>query len=109
MAYYDYTHADLQPQAWTVVMSAIGGAVLVVSAFLFIYILATARRTGAQAAPFTFSLPVHGPVRAPAALNSFAIWVALMIALTVVNYGFPIAQLAMLEGTSVPAVRVGER
>jgi cytochrome c oxidase subunit 1 len=109
MAYYDYTHVDLQPQAWTVVMSAIGGAVLVVSALLFIYILATARRTGAQAAPFTFSLPVHGPVRAPAALNSFGIWVALMIALTVVNYGFPIAQLATLEGTSVPAVRVGER
>ena len=46
---------------------------------------------------------------APAALNTFGIWVALMIALTVVNYGFPIAQLAMLEGTSVPAVRVGER
>jgi cytochrome c oxidase subunit 1 len=48
-------------------------------------------------------------VRAPAALNSFGIWVALMIALTVVNYGFPIWQLATLEGTSVPAVRVGER
>jgi cytochrome c oxidase subunit I len=109
MAYYDYTHVDLQPQAWTVVMSAIGGAVLVVSALLFIYILATARRTGQQPAAFTFSLPVHGPVRAPAALNSFGIWVALMIALTVVNYGFPIWQLATLEGTSVPAVRVGER
>jgi cytochrome c oxidase subunit 1 len=109
MAYYDYTHVDLQPQAWTVVMSAIGGAILVVSALLFIYILATARRAGAPAPAFTFSLPVHGPVRAPAGLNSFGIWVALMIALTLVNYGFPIAQLAMLEGTSVPAVRIGER
>jgi cytochrome c oxidase subunit 1 len=109
MAYYDYTHVDLQPQAWTVVMSAIGGAILVVAALLFIYILATARRSTMQPAPFTFSLPVHGPVRAPPALNTFGIWVALMIALTLVNYGFPIAQLAMLEGTSVPAVRVGER
>jgi cytochrome c oxidase subunit 1 len=109
MAYYDYTHVDLQPQAWTVIVSAMGGALLVVSALLFIYILATARRTGAPAAAFTFSMPVHGPVRAPAALNSFGIWVAMMVALTLVNYGFPIAQLATLEGTSVPAVRVGER
>jgi cytochrome c oxidase subunit I len=30
-----------------------------------------------------------------------------MIGLTLVNYGFPIAQLAMLPGTSVPAVPVG--
>ena len=29
----------------------------------------------------------------------------MMIALTVVNYGFPIAQLATLKETSVPVVR----
>jgi cytochrome c oxidase subunit 1 len=33
----------------------------------------------------------------------------MMIALTVVNYGFPIYQLASLSETSVPAVRVGGR
>jgi cytochrome c553 len=37
-------------------------------------------------------------------LNGFAIWVTMMIALTVVNYGFPIAQLVTLKETSVPAV-----
>jgi cytochrome c oxidase subunit 1 len=31
----------------------------------------------------------------------------MMIALTVVNYGFPIAQLASVKETSVPAVHVG--
>ncbi|MGZ8269072.1 MAG: cbb3-type cytochrome c oxidase subunit I, partial [Burkholderiales bacterium] len=107
MAYYDYTHPDLQPQAWSVILSTLGGLVLVVSAFLFIFILASAARRRSEPAPFTFSLPVHMPVRAPAALNSFALWVTMMIALTVVNYGFPIAQLAQLKETSVPAVRVG--
>ena len=77
------------------------------SAFLLIYILATAKRKTASPVPFTFSIPVHSPVRAPLALNSFSLWVAMMIALTLVNYGFPIAQLAMLEDTKVPAVRVG--
>jgi cytochrome c oxidase subunit 1 len=31
----------------------------------------------------------------------------MMIALTVVNYGYPIAQLALLKGTSVPAITIG--
>src|SRR5688572_21296491 len=44
MAYYDYSHPDLHPQAWTVVVSTLGGLMLVISAVLFVYILATARR-----------------------------------------------------------------
>jgi cytochrome c oxidase subunit 1 len=32
-----------------------------------------------------------------------------MIALTLTNYGFPIAQLATLKETSVPAVPIGVR
>jgi cytochrome c oxidase subunit 1 len=43
----------------------------------------------------------------PAALNGFALWFVLMVALTVVNYGFPIWQLMQLKTTSVPAVYVG--
>ena len=43
----------------------------------------------------------------PPALTGFALWVGLMIALTVVNYGFPIAQLAVLPESSVPVVPVG--
>ena len=33
----------------------------------------------------------------------------MMIALTVVNYGFPIAQLASVKETSVPGGHVGGR
>jgi cytochrome c oxidase subunit 1 len=107
MAYFDYSHPALQPQAVGVTISAAGGMMLVISGALFIYILARARpRTDAVFAPYRFSRPVHDS-EVPAALNGFALWVGLMIALTVVNYGFPIAQLALLPGTSVPAVAVG--
>jgi cytochrome c oxidase subunit 1 len=109
MAYYDYTHPALQPQAWTVIASTIGGFILLISALLFVYILARARRNATTPAPFTFSIAVHPHASTPAALNTFGLWVALMIGLTVVNYGFPIVQLAMLEGTSVPAVPIGAR
>jgi len=107
MAYYDYTHPALQPQAWTVTASAIGGLVLVVSAVLFVYVLATARRNAADPAPFTFSVPAHAAERTPALLNTFGLWVGMMIALTIVNYGYPIVQLASLPGTAVPAVSIG--
>lgn len=106
MAYFDYSHPALQPQAITVTISSVGGLLLVVSGLLFIWILATARRGAATPAPYTFSVPVHaGPV--PKALNSFALWIGLMVALTVVNYGVPIVQLAAIPETSVPVVPVG--
>ena len=105
MAYYDYTHPDLQPQAWTVTASTIGGfAAGRLGVPLRLH--PRARRAGADgaAAPFTFSAPAHPGARTPVALNGFALWVAMMIALTVVNYGFPIAQLASLKDTSVPVI-----
>jgi cytochrome c oxidase subunit 1 len=108
MAYYDYANPALAGQAWTVVASVIGGAILVVSAFLFIWILWRSRRAEGEPAPFTFSVAAH-PSHTPALLNGFALWVGMMIALTVVNYGFPIAQLALLPETSVPAVHMGGR
>jgi cytochrome c oxidase subunit 1 len=40
-------------------------------------------------------------------LNNFGLWVAMMIGLTIVNYGYPIAQLALLPQTSVPAIPIG--
>jgi cytochrome c oxidase subunit 1 len=109
MAYYDYTHPALEAQAWTVTASALGGAVLAVSAALLVYILWRSQRRAGTPETFEFSIPVHAAARVPAALNGFALWVGMMIALTLVNYGFPIAQLAVLKETSVPAARVGVR
>lgn len=107
MAYFDYSHPELYPQAITVTISSIGGLLLVAGGLLFIWILATARRRGAaEPAPYTFSRPVHASA-VPAALNGFSLWVGLMIGLTVVNYGYPIVQLALLPQTSVPVVLIG--
>jgi cytochrome c oxidase subunit 1 len=107
MAYYDYSNPALQSQAWTVTASVIGGLILVVSALLFIYVLATAKRGAAEPTPYAFARSLHPNDPVPAGLNGFALWVGMMIALTVVNYGFPIAQLASVKETSVPAVHVG--
>src|SRR5215475_8778608 len=108
MAYYDYAHPALAPQAFPVTLSAIGAFILLTSGLLFLYILARAHAQPAtDAGDYRFSVPVH-PVRSvPLALNTFAIWVALMIGLTLTNYGYPILVLAARSDTSVPAVYVG--
>ncbi|CAG9237941.1 Cytochrome c oxidase (B(O/a)3-type) chain I [Paraburkholderia caribensis] len=110
MAYYDYSNPAIAPQAVWVAVSAFGGLILVISGLLFLYILAKGQ-FGAIEQPrqFRFSAPVHPVERVPAALNSFGLWVALMIGLTIVNYSVPIAQLLGLQQTSVPAVSVGAR
>ncbi len=109
MAYYDYSHPDLQSQAWTVTASTIGGLLLVVAAFLFVFILFRARKGLGEPAVFTFSQPAHAGAHTPVALNGFGLWVAMMIGLTVVNYGYPIVQLASLKDANVPVIPIGSR
>ncbi|PSC06322.1 cytochrome C oxidase subunit I [Alsobacter soli] len=107
MAYYDYTDPAVAPQAVSVMLSAIGGFILLASGLLFIVILLRAQRAPREEAGlYRFSAALHPPVAVPA-LNSYALWIALMVGLTVTNYGFPIAQLALRSDTSVPAVYVG--
>ncbi|AWM86564.1 b(o/a)3-type cytochrome-c oxidase subunit 1 [Microvirga sp. 17 mud 1-3] len=110
MAYFDYSHPGLAAEAFSVSMSAVGGFILVASGVLFLTVLIRG-----QWAPLTepgeyrFSTAVHPPVSLPAALNGHALWVCLMIGLTVTNYGFPIMQLLVRPETSVPAVYVGSQ
>jgi cytochrome c oxidase subunit 1 len=108
MAFYDYSNPEIAAQAFSVILSVIGGFILVVSAILFFIVLIRGHR-GVRIVPeeFRFSLAVHEPRTIPVALNGFALWLALMIGLTLVNYGFPIAQLMTRSETSVPSVPIG--
>jgi cytochrome c oxidase subunit I len=110
MAYYDYTNPQIHEQAWTVTVSAIGGFMLLASGIVFIVVLARAHRSRASVVPpFTFSVSAHPHARTPVALNGLGLWVAMMIALTLVNYGYPIAQLASVREASVPVIPIGSR
>jgi cytochrome c oxidase subunit 1 len=110
MAYYDYSDAAVAPQAMWVIISVVVGAILVVSGVLFLLVLALGQ-TAPQVEPaaYRFSVAVHPPRALPAVLNGFGLWLGLMVGLTVVNYGFPIAHLLATAGTAVPAVNVGQR
>ncbi|WP_109126088.1 b(o/a)3-type cytochrome-c oxidase subunit 1 [Dyella sp. C11] len=110
MAYYDYSAPGLVGQGVAVIMSTVGGAMLLASAILFLAILYrnhSARQI--EPAPWTFSRAVHEPVSLPLALNGLSLWVGLMVALTITNYGYPILQLIGLHDAQVPAVYIGAK
>ena len=110
MAFFDYSSAALAPDAWTVIASVFGGLLLLVSGALFIYILAASHfAPRAKEEPYRFAVALHDAAVVPRALNGFGTWFALMVGLTLVNYGFPIWQLMQFNTTSVPAVYVGGR
>jgi cytochrome c oxidase subunit 1 len=108
MAFYDYTDPALAGQAASVMMSVLGGAILVVSGILFLTVLIRGHLAPkVDPGEYRFSVAVHQPTRVPVALNGFGLWFSLMLGLTIINYGFPIAHLLALPDTSVPVVRVG--
>jgi len=110
MAFYDYANPALAGDAASVVMSVIGGAILVVSGVLFLTVLLRGQ-TAPRAEPglYRFSVPARPPRTVPVALNGFGLWLSLMVGLTIVNYAFPIVNILMTPGAAVPAVMVGTR
>jgi cytochrome c oxidase subunit I len=88
-----------------VVISVIGGAILLISAILLIIILIRShfgeRMVGA---PLRYALAVNPPVRVPASLNGFALWNTIVFVLMAVAYGYPIGQFFFLQPHSVPAI-----
>ena len=101
---FDYTHPALQPQAWTVSVSTVGGA-LMVSRALFIYISPRRGKRDEPAPAFTFSTAVHPGLR-PGGAQQLRALGCDDDRLTIVNYGFPIASLRCSRHL-VPAVRIG--
>jgi cytochrome c oxidase subunit I len=107
MAYYDWSDPALAAQGHLVIASAVGGFILLVSAAVLIVILVRSQggpRVQPGALQYARALDDGSPV--PRALNGLAVWVGLMIALTVVNYGFPIAQSFFLQHNNAPAQSV---
>lgn len=108
MAFFDYTDPAIAQEAASVIMSTVGGAILVISGLLFLVVLIRGHRAPrVDPGRYRFAVAVHQPRRVPAVLNGYGLWLSLMVSLTVLNYGFPIMHLLATAGTAVPAVYVG--
>ena len=105
----NFNYADPIVAAWGpwVIVSLVGGVILLVSSFLFAYNLAALHRGRSVAiSPQRYALAVHPPQRVPAALNGFGLWNVLVLVLMLLAYGFPLAQFAITPSPSAIVHRV---
>jgi len=107
VAIFDYSLPLMKPIAPWVVLSVIGGIILLISAIMLITILVRSHfgeRVLEQ--PLRYALAVNPPQRVPESLNSFGLWNAIVAVLMITSYGYPIGQFFFLKDHSVPAVQV---
>src|SRR5467141_2525101 len=106
VAVFDYNDPLIAPMAPLVIVSVIGGFILLVSAILLIVILVRSQLGEKHlATPLRYALAVNPPTHVPASLNGFALWNAIVLVLMVAAYGYPIGQFLILK-SSVPAYEV---
>lgn len=94
VAAFDYSDPMIAAWGPWVIVSLVGGIILLVSALLFVWNLAKLHRARpAAAAPqVEYALAVHPPGRVPRSLNGFAMWNLFVAILMAAAYGYPIAQ-----------------
>ena len=104
---FDYADPLMARMGPLVVVSVVGGLMLLVSAVLLIVVLLRSHfGEKVSEAPLQYALAVNPPARVPASLNGFGLWNGIVAVLMVVAYGYPIGQFFFLKPHSVPAVEV---
>ena len=102
VAAFDYSDPFVAPMGPLVIISAIGGLILLVSAILLIVILLRSQFGERRLeAPLRYALAVNPPRTVPASLNGFALWNTILLVLMVFAYGYPLGQFLVLK-SSVP-------
>jgi cytochrome c oxidase subunit 1 len=107
IAIFDYNIPLVARTAPLVIISVIGGLVLLVAATLLIIVLVRSHLGDRSLVePLRYALAVNPPRQVPSALNGFAVWNAIVLVLMLVAYGYPIGQFFFLKSHSVPAIEV---
>jgi cytochrome c oxidase subunit 1 len=95
---FDYSNPIIASWGPWVVVSLVGGVILLASAMLFIANLVSAHRGRPGAVPpMAYALAVHPPVRVPPALNGFRLWNIFVLILMAAAYGFPILHVLTMN------------
>jgi len=106
VAAFDYNDPFVAPMGPLVIISVIGGLILLVSAILLITILVLSQLGERRLSePLRYALAVNPPRTVPASLNGFALWNCILLVFMVLAYGYPIGQFLFLK-SSVPAFEV---
>ena len=105
----NFNYADPIIASWGpwVIVSFVGGLILLVSALLFVRNLFVLHRSPLSSGENQlYALALHPPQRVPAALNGFGLWNLLVAVLMLAAYGFPIAQFIVTPSPTAIVHRV---
>ena len=107
VAAFDYADPLTARMGPLVIISVIGGVILLGSAVLLIVILVRSHfGARAHAESLSYAVAVNPPEQVSPALNGFGLWNAIVAVLMVLAYGYPIGQFFFLKQHSVPAVGI---
>jgi cytochrome c oxidase subunit 1 len=103
-AIFDYSDPLVAKTAPLVILSVVGGVILLCSVLLFFYVLI--RSSLAPVAEFMprlrYALAINPPESVPNLLNGFGFWNVLLVALMLISYGYPIGQFFFLHSQDSP-------
>ena len=96
VATFDYTDPRIAPWGPWVVVSLVGGVILLLSAALFVAnLVPKAHSPRLEPSGYAYAIAAHPPQRVPAVLNGFGLWNVLVAILMAAAYGFPILQFVV--------------
>ena len=106
VAVFDYRDPFVASMGPLVVVSVVGGVIMLISAIMLIVILVRSQLGERRLeAPLRYALALNPPKTVPASLNGFALWNAVLAVLMLFAYGYPIGQFFVLK-SKVPAYEV---
>lgn len=110
VAQFDYSDPNIAWWAPWMIASLIGGAIMVLSAGLFISNLAVfhmrSRTFSSASNTMQYAVPLHPGATLPAALNGFRLWNILVLILMAAAYVVPIAQSFIVKAPQAAVHRV---
>jgi cytochrome c oxidase subunit I len=107
VAAFDYSTPFYARMGPWVIVSVIGGFVLLASGLLLIVVLVRSQLgKRSLAEPLRYALAVNPPQSVPASLNGFAVWNWIVLALMIAAYGYPIGQFFFMKSHRVPAIEL---
>jgi len=103
-AIFDYSDPAVAKMAPLDILSVIGGLILLCSVFTFFYVLfrSSFARPVESISPIRYALAVNPSATMHPLLNGFVFWNILLLALTLISYGYPIGQFFFLHNQDAP-------
>jgi cytochrome c oxidase subunit I len=103
-AFFDYSDPAVAKTAPLVILSLVGAFIVLLSVLLFFYVLirSSLAPVTETMSPLRFAIAVNPPASVPPLLNGFGFWNVVLVALTVLSYGYPVGQFFFLHRQNSP-------